>query len=435
MNKIDILIIGAGAAGLMAARTLAKAGKKVIVLEARNRCGGRIHTIHNQAFLKNTELGAEFIHGNLPVTLNLLKEAGIAYQSVNAEMWRYNNGHLSNVGFFITDWGVLIQRLSKLEADVNMGEFLQREFPGDRYKELRESVRKFVSGYDTADLWKASAFALRREWQGEDDDAQRRVKGGYGAVIKYLEDECKNNRGRIYLNSIVKEVHWSHEGVKAITTEGVVYDASQILIALPLGVLQAYNDERGAIAFHPEIPEQKKAIEAMGFGAVIKILLEFDSIFWEDQFVTELAGKSLRNMGYLFSDEEIPTWWTQSPQHSSVLTGWLGGPDAANKKNQPDEAILQQALQSLGKIFKRNPDELKNGLLAFTIVNWTAEPFTRGSYSFDTVASEESRKLLNKPLSDILFFAGDYLYDGPAMGTVEAALTSGQRVAKTMLSV
>lgn len=433
MNNTDILIIGAGAAGLMAARTLLKAGKKVIVLEARNRCGGRIHTIHNQAFLKNTELGAEFIHGNLPVTLNLLKEAGISYQSVNAEMWRYSNGHLSNEGFFITDWGLLIKGLNKLETDVNMGEFLQKEFSGNRYKELRESVRKFISGYDTADVRKASAFALRREWQSEDEDAQRRINGGYGAIVKYLEDECKNNSARIYLNSVVKEVHWSNDGIKAITSEGMCYEARQILIALPLGVLQAHSDEKGSIVFYPDIPEQKKAIDAMGFGAVIKILLEFDSIFWEDQCTTELAGKSLRNMGYLFSDEEIPTWWTQSPQHSPVLTGWLGGPEAASKKNLPDEVILQQALQSLGKIFKRNPDELKNSLLAFTIVNWTAEPFTCGSYSFDTVASEKSRKLLNEPVNNTLFFSGDYLYDGPAMGTVEAALTSGKKTAESIL--
>jgi monoamine oxidase len=314
-----------------------------------------------------------------------------------------------------------------------MGEFLQNEFSGNRYKQLRESVAKFISGYDTADLWKASAFALRKEWQSEDDDAQRRINGGYGAIIKYLENECKSYKTRVYLNSPLKEVHWSPSGVKAITSEGTCYESRQILIAVPLGVLQANNTEKGAIAFYPDIQEQKDAIDAMGFGAVIKILLEFDSIFWEDQHTAELAGKSLRNMGYLFSDEEIPTWWTQSPQHSAILTGWLGGPEAAAKKNLPDELILQQALQSLGKIFKRDPDKLKNNLLAFTIVNWTAEPFTRGSYSFDTIDSEESRTFLNKPVSNVIFFAGDYLYDGPAIGTVEAALTSGQNTAENML--
>jgi monoamine oxidase len=101
MNKADILIIGAGAAGLMAARNLAKTGKKVIVLEARNRCGGRIHTIEQESFFKHAELGAEFVHGDLPVTLNLLKEADIPYYSAVADMWHYKNGQFDKEGEFI----------------------------------------------------------------------------------------------------------------------------------------------------------------------------------------------------------------------------------------------------------------------------------------------------------------------------------------------
>jgi monoamine oxidase len=232
---------------------------------------------------------------------------------------------------------------------------------------------------------------------------------------------------------VVKEIHWLQGDVKAITNEEIIYQASQILIALPLGVLQAPGAAKGAIAFYPAISEQKKAIQAMGFGAVIKILLEFDSIFWEDKFTEELAGKSLSNMGYLFSDEEIPTWWTQAPQHSSILTGWIGGPAAANKKDMSDEEILKQSLQSLSTIFNRRPEELMDKLLAFNIANWTSEEFTRGSYAYDTVASPASRKLLNIPINDTLFFAGDYLYGGPIMGTVEAALTSGKRTAEKII--
>jgi monoamine oxidase len=115
------------------------------------------------------------------------------------------------------------------------------------------------------------------------------------------------------------------------------------------------------------------------------------------------------------------------------LTGWIGGPGAAKKQNTTDEEILKESLQSLGNIFNRNPGELKDKLLAYKIVNWTAEPFTCGSYAYDTIASPVSRKVLNTPISDTLFFAGDYLYDGPIMGTVEAALTSGKEVAKKMI--
>jgi monoamine oxidase len=433
MNNTDVLIIGAGATGLMAACILAKAGKKVTVLEARERCGGRIHTLNNELFFKNAELGAEFVHGDLPVTLNLLNEAGIKYHSAGGELWRYKNGEFNKEEEQAEGWDLMMNKLHELKQDSTIAAFLQREFPGAKYEELKSSVLKFVSGYDTADPDKASALALRKEWENEDDGAQHRIKGGYGAMINYLEEECNAAGASIWLNSIVKDIYWQTGKIKAITNDGTVYEGTQILIALPLGVLQAGAHEKGAIGFVPAIPEQSKAIIDMGFGAIIKILLEFNKPFWEDEFGDASAGISLKNMGFLLSDEEIPTWWTQTPQHSPVLTGWLGGGAAAKKINTPDEEILKQALQSLSNIFKRDAVELKDKLVAFHIVNWTNDPFTRGSYAYDTIAAPQARKLLNKPVNETVFFAGEYLYKGPAMGTVEAALTSGKEVAERIL--
>jgi len=173
----------------MAAQKLAKAGKKVIVLEARDRCGGRIHTIDKESFFKQAELGAEFIHGDLPATLNLLKEAGITYYPATAEMWRYQNGLLTRESFFADDWHLLLGRLNALNKDISIEAFIEKQFRGKKYDTLKNTVRKFVSGYDTADPHKVSAFALRKEWQGGDSDMQYRISGGYGVVIKYLEKE------------------------------------------------------------------------------------------------------------------------------------------------------------------------------------------------------------------------------------------------------
>ena len=424
MQNSHILIIGAGATGLMAALTLAKAGRKVTVLEARNRCGGRIHTLNQELFFKNAELGAEFVHGDLPVTLNLLNEAGIPYHSANAEMWHYRNGKFSREGEF-NGWNKVVEKLGGLKQDISIKDFLEKEFSGADNDELRRSVIGFVSGYDTADPAKASSFALREEWENEDFEAQHRVKGGYGLMIKYLEDECKKHGAELCLNSVVKEIRWQAGKVAAITDDGTEYEAGQILIALPLGVLQADKNEQAALTFVPEITRQQQAINAMGFGSIIKILLEFDTPFWEDKATEQLAGASLKDMGFVLSNEAIPTWWTQAPQHSPVLTGWLGGLPAAERKAAPVEEILQLSLQSIGNIFKRNPEELKDKLVAFDIANWTADPFTRGSYAYDTVGAPEARKVLGEAVDNTIFFAGEYLYDGPAMGTVEAALTSG----------
>ncbi len=435
MQQTDILIIGAGAAGLMAARTLAKAGKKVTVLEARDRIGGRIHTLENKPGQQPLELGAEFIHGDLPLTKSLLDEANIPYHHAGASMWRVEDGEFKQNETFVEHWDDFLDKLDGLEQDMSINCFLHREFKGEKYQRLRTSVRQFVSGYDNADPKKASSFSLRREWQSEDDGAQYRIQGGYISLVRFLADEITSTDGRIDLNAAVKQITWQAGEVKVLTNAGCSYTAKQLLIALPLGVLQVNAGDSGAIAFEPEIPVYSQAINAMGFGAVIKLLMEFDTAFWEDEQTTKMAGKSLQNMGYLFSEEEIPTWWTQSPQHSNLLTGWIGGPEAAEKIGTPDTEILNQGLQSLSAIFKRDEQELRNKLLTWHVVNWTADEFTRGSYAYDTIQANQSRAVLNEPIAQTIFFAGEYLYDGTAMGTVEAALTSGKEMAERMLDV
>lgn len=433
METTDILVIGAGAAGLMAAYKLAQKGKKVTVLEARDRTGGRIHTIKDRDFFKQAELGAEFIHGDLPVTLALLNEAGIAYETAGGEMVRYADGKFIQGENFMEHWDLLLEKLQALEEDTSIGLFLEREFAGDKYQSMRRSVARFVSGYDTADIYQASAFALRLEWMNEDNGAQHRIADGYGAMIEYLTNKITEAGGAIYLNSVAKTIHWQRDYVRVTTADDRSYNAGKLIIALPLGVLQARQHEKGALTFEPVIKEHMKAVGQMGFGAIIKFLLEFDSAFWEQDDVRDRTGVDMKEITFLISDEEVPTWWTQHPQQSALLTGWLGGLPAEAKKDCTAEELLQQALQSLGNIFKMSVEELKARLIAWNVANWTVEPFTRGSYSYDTIETSKARKLLMEPLDDTLFFAGEYLYDGPAMGTVEAALWSGERAAEKIL--
>ncbi|QJD94483.1 FAD-dependent oxidoreductase [Mucilaginibacter robiniae] len=435
MEQANILVIGAGAAGLMAAYTLAKAGKRVTVLEACNRTGGRIHTIDRASFFKHAELGAEFVHGNLPLTLGLLQQANIAYHPIGGEMWQYRAGTFTQDAGMIEGWDLLMKKMNAQQEDATLNEFLEQHFVDPKFEELKDSVRRYAGGYDTGDPDRISVLALQREWQNEDEDAQYRIEGGYCALIQYLVAEFKAAGGAIYLNAPVKEVHWQPGQVKVYTADKEQYEAKQIILALPLGVWQAPADTHGAISFSPGIDAQTEALQQLGFGSVIKILLRFDTIFWEDEVTEELVGHSLKNMEFLFSDEVVPTWWTQLPQHTALLTGWLAGPASQQWANASPEEILQQSLQSLAHVFNRSPEELKAHLIAWHVANWTAEPYTRGSYTYDTVQTPQALQVLSEPIADTIYLAGEFMYQGTAMGTVEAALVSGRNAVQKILGL
>jgi len=434
MEKADIIIVGAGAAGLMAAYQLAKAGKKVTVLEACNRTGGRIRTIDNTLFFNQAELGAEFVHGNLPLTLGLLKDAGIAYHPAGGEMWQYSNGTLTkDAAGMIANWDILMEKLDTLQADMTLNDFLEQYFGGLQFDELRSSVLKYAAGYDTSDPSRVSVLALRREWQDEDEGAQYRIEGGYCTLISYLASTVKKHGGLIYLNAPVATIQWQPGHVKVITADGEKYEAAKAILAIPLGVWQAPDTAKGHIRFEPPVTRQTEALQQMGFGAVIKVLLQFDNAFWVDAVTEEPVGNSLKDMAFLLSGEALPTWWTQAPEHSPLLTGWLGGAEAAKWADKPAEEILQISLQSLANIFNRSADWLKGKLVASHIINWTAAPYIYGSYAYDTVNTAQSIALLEMPVENTLFFAGEFMYQGTAMGTVEAALTSGKSVAERII--
>jgi monoamine oxidase len=374
------------------------------------------------------------VHGDLPVTFSVLNGAGIKYRPASGAMVQYDQGAFVENESFIEHWDLLIDKLNNLQQDISIEEFMSKEFPGDQYDRMRTSVRQFVSGYDTGDPQKASCFALRKEWQSEDDSAQHRVEGGYVSLMNYLSGECKANGSEILLNAIAKDIYWEPGKVSAIAADGTAYHAQQLILAIPLGVLKASEEQTGAITFHPPLKAHREAIQEMGFGSVIKILLEFDEAFWYTKETEARIGRSLDNIGYLLSQEEIPTWWTQFPERSSVFTGWIGGPDAKAKKEMTDEDILMEGLQSVANIFRLGVDELKQRLKTWRVMNWTAKPFTRGSYAYDTVNASACRNILNTPVDDTLFFTGEYLYEGTVMGTVEAALTSGKSVAGMIIS-
>lgn len=405
MEQVDVIIVGAGAAGLMAGRELIKAGKTVLLLEARNRTGGRIYQ----------HTGAEFIHGDLPLTQSLLQEAGIPYYNIPAP------------DIDIPHWAYFAEKVRSLEEDMSLQEFLEKYFADDQYTELKETIKGFASGYDTANPYDASTLAMRKEWLAP-EEPQYRIAGGYDLLVAFLANEITKAGGEIHLSAIVKEIHWSPGKVEIITDKGLRYTCRQALVTVPLGVLQTAGQEKGSLQFLPPLPDKSEAARKMGMGGVIKILLTFREAFWE-----HTNAPLPQPVTFIFSKEAIPTWWTQHPERSTLLTGWLGGPAARMLKDADEGSILQMALESLASIFNMRTATLQSLLADTRIVNWTADPFTRGSYSYATIHSESAQPVLSAPVANTLFFAGEGLYEGKLMGTVEAALVSAKKAVKEII--
>src|SRR4030088_1783858 len=175
----DIVVIGAGAAGLMAARELGRSGRKVTVLEARDRCGGRIHPLPSAGFGCPETGGAEFVHGEARVTHALLREARLSLLPIRGTQWTVEDGKFSREGSQDLHDAQLHTALKELKDDLTVADFLRRYFAGPKYHRLRHSIEQMVEGYDAPDPDRASTLALRDEWMDGGRSTPAPLPGGH----------------------------------------------------------------------------------------------------------------------------------------------------------------------------------------------------------------------------------------------------------------
>lgn len=423
--SFDVIIVGAGAAGLMAAWELTQTGKKVAVVEAKERVGGRACTIHDNRFDLPVELGAEFIHGKLESTQTLLKRANADAYKIEGDIWQNEDGNFDDQKDFIEDYSALNNKFKQLDHDISIAEFIDNYLQGPQFEEMRFTLKNYVEGYYAGDTTKASTYFLKEELNNS-DDVQFRIEGGYAKLIDYLHDQCKEKQVAFFLSNPIKKIRWRKNKVEVDSKENCL-TAQKVLITVPIGVLLSE-----IIEFSPSIPEQITAAKNLGFGPVVKTILQFDEVFWKNKELTQ--DKDLSKMGFLFTKKIIPTWWTFYPKEAAMLTGWSGGPHAEEIKDLSEKEILQKAMQSLSEIFSIDPLHLQQKLRAWYVARWIDDPYCLGGYSYEVVGGEKWKTVLKNGVDETIFFAGEGLFSGTEIGTVEAALVSGRDTAHQMIA-
>jgi monoamine oxidase len=410
---MKIVVIGAGASGIMVANILSKKGFGVTILEAEDRIGGRIHTLTPPGFLNTIEAGAEFIHGNLPLTLKLLNKAKLKTVNASMNMHRARNGKITHGFGMSTAWQHFYDALENLKEDTTVEEFLNQNFPGTKYKLLREEVHQMAQGLNLAEPAEVSLLSLKTEWLSE--EMQYRPVTGYLPLLEFLYNEAARKDCQVELNQIVKAVEWQ-PGKVLVATSHNSYEADAVIITTSLGCLQ-----KGKIRFIPEIPQISNYFNDIGFGHVIKLALEFNHPSWENK---------IPDLGFLFAEQGL-TFWTQLEQRVPVIIGWIGNDYTAIYDKLSDEQIIEKCLDVLGKAFVDLRQHFRNG----AVFRYTENSLGCGGYSWPKPESKKAVRKINKGIENTIWFAGEAFDPKFETATVEAALESGKYVAGKVIKL
>jgi monoamine oxidase len=441
----DVIVVGAGAAGVSAAVATADAGLAVTIVEARDRIGGRIFTLQDPTHHTPIELGAEFIHGKSPEVWSLLEAWKVQISEVDGDNWCLEEGKLSPCDFFSEVDGIL-QKMDDRERDRSFLEFLKdcqaKVAMNPRQRRAAELATRYVTGFNAADPVLVGVHwlvkGMRAEEQIEGGRAFR-AQHGYADLLGILEQQLQSRGIPVHKNTVVESISWrpGRVDMTAKSPNGIVHrSAPHVLITVPLGVLQAPPEEYGAIQFTPELPEEKrKSIRNVMMGKVVRITLRFRERFWSDlPRSRDKKSKTLDGMSFLFSDDDwFPTWWTKSPEELPFLIGWAPFRCAERLSGRNESFVLEQSINTLHRLLGVSAQELAALLEHAYFHDWQNDPFSRGAYSYGKAGESDAQQALAMPVNNTLFFAGEATDISGDNGTVHAAIASGRRAAREIV--
>jgi monoamine oxidase len=434
MPSADVVVLGAGMAGLAAAERLGAAGRRVVVLEARDRIGGRIHTVDDPGLNVPVELGAEFVHGLPAELVELIRETGLTLEAVS-EIQERGAGPGPGIA------GAGRRRMPDIRA--SLATLLEADRAGpdrpvaDLIREREtllarpgefQGVIQYLEGFHAADLSRLGTRALAENESAEDDDGDspHRIREGYGALVRRLADRWDHARVEVRLGSVVTAIAWRAGQVRVtvVTSDGRTEEvaAPRAVVALPLTVVKRLMGGGSAGGLDPRPPGWVDALRALHTGAALRIVIGFDTRWW--------APDGKPGPGFVYGGPEpFPVWWSALPSLAPVLTGWAGGPRAAALTGRGEAALLRAALDSLGSVFGRDVGELRSRSRLAYAHDWSADPFAGGAYSYGGVGAIEARATLVQPIDGTLFLAGEAVAEKGRNATVHGALASGRRAA------
>jgi monoamine oxidase len=443
-DGVDVVIVGAGVAGLAAARRLHSAGARVAVLEARDRIGGRILTVRDDRTPVPIELGAEFVHGSADEVVGLAREAKLIICDIHGERWRAARGKLTPLDDedFWRQLGRVMRRLDpERTPDRSFQEFLDRKPGGAALAQQRTLAREYVEGFHAADLTRVSERALADGGAPEDEAEQRqgRILDGYDRIPAALAASLPGVR----LSHVVREIAWEPGRVEVRYTTppahgtsgtGGAVSARSAILTVPLGVLQRTTGEN-AIAFSPDIDDTRRAASRLAMGTVVRMVLLFREPFWESRAVRRrTGGRSLAELAFLHSsDEDVPVWWTASPVRAATLVGWAGGGKAERLAAHGAVEIENRAIAALARQLGMQRRRLASLIDHCWHHDWQHDPYTLGAYSYALVGGSTAAKRLARPVGNTLFFAGEAADAEGRTGTVHGAMGTGYRAADSVL--
>ena len=409
---VDVVIVGAGVAGLAAAVELEKAGLRLAIFEARDRIGGRILTHRDPLSPLPIELGAEFVHGRTPEILGIAQRIPLPLCDVSWNPVERRHGEWrTDVDQESESESIMEEAVRYRGPDMTWAEFMAQSKASASQK---ESGTRFVEGFNAARADRISLLSIQQDTlasQAIGEGHQFRIPTGYDQIPRFLASRLETT---VRLNTPVRRIAWSEGQVEI--NGGLTAGAA--VITLPIGVLQA-----GTVAFDP-LPEPVRAASDIENGQVFRLILRLESALWEH-------NPDLADAGFLFTDSEpFPTWWTTLPLRAPLIVGWCAGRHVDGLPHSPEE-IAREAIKNLGQLLGRN---VEAHVRAWYLHDWRDDPWARGAYSYARAGRLAAREELASPVADTLFFAGEAAELEGHSGTVHGAIRSGRRAAEYVLS-